>query len=157
MSGQDVGFFETEDGVCPDLVIEDGDLKPDNSLQNSALISLYSDKRVTFEQLPQGERSRRGWWADLISEEIGDQIGSRLWTLDRAKNLNQVAVELESILLEAFSWMVEDGISNNVVVGAQILDNETIEGSVSISRPSGDNIPLKFAWDGQELKLTETE
>lgn len=154
MSGQDVGFFDVGE-ACPDLVIEDGDLKADNGLETSTLISLFSDRRVTFEQLPAGEDDKKGWWADLISEPIGDKIGSRLWTLQREKVLDSSAVEMESILTEAFEWMLDDGIAASIVVDAEILGLNTIQGSVKIFKPDGDNIPLKFIWDGQRLKLLE--
>lgn len=154
MSGQDVGFFNvgTE---CPDLVIENGDLKADNGLETPALISLFSDKRVTFEELPSGLTDRRGWWADLTSEIVGDQIGSRLWTLELAKVINSTAVELESMLAEAFQWMLDDGIATKVVVTAARAGINQIDGEALISKPDGDDIPFKFIWDGQELKLLE--
>ena len=44
---QDVGIFDVG-ADCPDLVIEDGDLKADNTMETSALISLFSDRRVTL-------------------------------------------------------------------------------------------------------------
>lgn len=155
MSGQDVGFFEVEGQACPDLVIENGDLKADNGLETSALISLFSNKRVTFEQLPPGENDRQGWWADLISEPVDDQIGSRLWTLERRKVTNSTAIDMESILSEAFNWMLEDGIASQIVVESAISGDNEIKGSAQIFKPDGDNIPFKFIWDGQKLKLLE--
>lgn len=155
MSGQDVGFFEVEGEACPDMVIENGDLKPDNGLETAALISLFSNKRVTFDQLPQGETDRQGWWADLVSEPEDDEIGSRLWTLERRKVTNTTAIEMESILSEAFNWMLEDGIAARVVVESAITGDNEIRGQAKIYKPDGRNIPFKFVWDGQRLKLLE--
>lgn len=155
MIKQDVGFFEIDDEYCPDMVIENGDLKADIGLETAALISLFSDKRVTFEQLPQGETDRRGWWADLISDPLSDEIGSRLWTLDRGKVVNTTAVDMESILTEAFDWLLEDGIAASIVVDSAITGDNEVRGSVKIVKPDGKNIPLKFIWDGQRLKLLE--
>ena len=155
MSGQDVGFFDVKSS-CPDLVIENGDLKADPGLETASLISIYSNKRVSFEELPPGEKDRQGWWADLISELNGDKIGSRLWSLERVGKVNDAtAVELEDILAEAFEWMLEDGIAASVVVNAEITGLNEIKGTVDIYRPEGDNIPFKFIWDGQQLKLSE--
>ena len=152
---QDVGFFDTG-GVCPDLVIENGDLKADNGLETAALISLFSNKRVTLEQLPANEIDQMGWWADLISEPADDEIGSRLWILDRiGKVLDSTAVEMESMLQEAFQWMLNDGIAASVIVSAARSGLNEIRGSVNVKKPSGENIPFKFVWDGQRLKLTE--
>lgn len=155
MSGQDVGFFDVG-GACPDLVIENGDLKADNGLETSALISLFSNKRVSLEQLPIGETDQMGWWADLLSEPLDDEIGSRLWILERTgKVLPATAVEMESMLAEAFKWMLDDGIAAQVIVNAERNGLNEIRGEVEIRKPDGDNIPFKFVWDGQRLKLTE--
>ena len=155
MSGQDVGFFDVK-AACPDLVIENGDLKADNGLETAALISIFSDRRVTFEELPSSETDRRGWWADLISEPANDEIGSRLWTLERiGKVVETTAVEMKSILTQAFEWMIEDGIAAKVVVDAFINGPNEIKGTARIFKPDGDNIPFKFVWDGQRLKLLE--
>lgn len=153
MPGQDVGFFDVGSS-CPDIVIEDGDLKADNGLETATLISLFSNKRVSFEDLPPGENDRQGWWADLISEPQSDEIGSRLWTLWRnGKIIDETAVEMESILQDAFDWMLDDGIAANVVVEAARVGQNEITGTVDIIKPNGENIPLKFTWDGQQLKL----
>lgn len=155
MSGQGIGFFDVGE-ACPDMVIENGGLKADNGLETPSLISVFSDKRVTLEELPSGETDRRGWWADLISEPANDQIGSRLWTLARlGKVLEVTAVEQKSILEEAFEWMLEDGIASSIVVESAINGPNEITGNVKIFRPNGDNIPFKFIWDGQGLKLLE--
>lgn len=153
--GQDVGFFDVGE-ACPDIVIENGDLKADPGLEMAALISMFSDKRVTFEELPRGQNSRRGWWADLISEPIDDEIGSKLWRLEAiGKVTNATAVELENVLADAFAWMLDDGIAARIVVNAERTDTNQVDGSVKIFKPDGDNIPFKFAWDGQRLKLFE--
>lgn len=155
MSGQDVGFFDVGE-ACPDLVIENGDLKADNGLETAALISLFSDRKVTFDELPSGEIDRRGWWADLISDPIGDLIGSKYWLLDlKGKILNSIIIDAENYISQAFEWMIEDGIASKVVVSAERNGLNEILGSAEIFRPDGDNIPFKFIWDAQGLKILE--
>ncbi len=155
MAGQDVGFFNVNED-CPDLVIENGDLKADNGLETAALISLFSDRRVTFEQLPAGHDNRRGWWADLIADVENDQIGSRLWQLEaEGKILSFTSAELENIFSECFEWLIDDGIATRVEVSADRIDTNEIAGSALIYRPKGDDIPFKFIWDGQRLRLNE--
>ena len=155
MTKQDVGFFNVG-GNCFDMVLEDGDLKADNGMETACLISAFTDKRVTLEQLPASHKDRRGWWADLISEIESDKIGSELWRLEATgKVTTATAVELESILTDAFAWMIEDGLSNKIDISAVRTGANEITATVDIFRPDGDNIPLKFIWDGQELKLFE--
>ena len=104
-----------------------------------------------------GESDRKGWWADLISEPVGDEIGSRLWTLARkpGKLINIAIVEMEAILKEAFTWMLLDGVAASVNVTAEIISPREVKGTVEIIKPDGDDIPFKFVWDGQRLKLLE--
>jgi len=157
MSGQDVGFFDVGTG-CPDLVIENGDLKADNGLETAALISVFSDRRLSLEELPRGQEGQKGWWADLQSEPINDQIGSKLHRLELiGKVSTNTAVELETVLRDAFEWALDDGLAAKVVVTAARTQSNRVNGTVKIFKPNGDNIPFKFAWDGQRLKLTLDE
>lgn len=149
---QDVGFFDvgTE---CPDIVIEDGDLKADNGLETAMLISLFSDRRVTKEELPPSETDQRGWWADEISEPLDDKIGSILWTTERSKITEGVSNQIRDAVRDSLAWLLEEGIAETVDVTSAI-QNEQIVATAKITRPAGDDIPFKFVWDGQTLKLT---
>jgi len=149
---QGIGFFDTG-GNCPDMVIENGTLKADNSLETSMLVSAYSNRRVEAEDLPPGITIQEGWWADQFSEVLGDLIGSRLWTLDRGKIVDETVVEMQSILIQAFEWMTEDGIADNIVVTTERNGTNSVEGQIQVFKPDGDNIPFKSIWDGQELKI----
>lgn len=153
---QDVGFFDVG-GPCPDLVIENGDLKADNGLETAALISLFTDKRIIESQLPLNTDNKKGWWADLISEPIEDEIGSRLWVIETNGKVNADAViDMKIFIQEAFQWAIDDGLAKSVIASSERIENNRIEGSVNILRPDGQNIPLKFLWDGQSLKLLES-
>ena len=155
MDKQDVGFFDVG-GACPDLVIENGDLKADNGLETAALISLFSNKRVRLEQLPPGQEDQQGWWADLISEPQGDQIGSTFWRLESIGKINdRTPVEFENLLIDAFQWMLDDGVAAEVTASAERIGTDRLEGTVEIKKLEGENIPFKFVWDGQRLKLFE--
>lgn len=154
MSGQDIGFFDTGND-CVDIEIENGDLKADNSLETAVLISLFSDRFVEKEDLPEGANSQRGWWADLISTPSNDLIGSNLWTNDRAKITADTEARIEDGVKEALQWLIDDGIAQSVAVEATQIDNETVDFVATITKPSGDNIPFKFLWDGQELRRVE--
>jgi len=151
---QGIGFFNvgTE---CPDLVIENGTLKADNTLETSMLISAFSNRRVGREDLPPGITEQQGWWADQLSEVNGNLIGSRLWTLARkGKIIDETISEMESIILELLNWLIEDGIADTITATSERDGTYGIKGSGEIKKPDGDNIPFSFIWDGQALKLT---
>jgi len=152
LSKFDVGFFDVG-GDCVDLVIENGDLKPDNSFETAVLISIFSDRFVPVEDLPFGNTDQMGWWADQISKPQTDLIGSRIWTLDRSKVDLNIESSLEEFVREALNWLVEDGIADRLVVTATKISFERVDVECLIFKPDGDNIPFQFVWDGQELNV----
>lgn len=149
---QGLGFFDVG-GPCPDLVVENGTLKADNTLETPTLISLHSNRRVDDEDLPAGIDTNEGWWGDQFSDADNDLIGSRIWTLSRGKIVDATINEFESSILECTDWMKEDGIADSIEVSAARTGDYEISGTLTITKPNGKNIPYKFIWDGQELKL----
>ncbi len=149
---QDVGFFDVK-GPSPDLVIENGDLKADNGLETACLISMFSDARVTEEQLPSGETDPRGYWADEIAEVIGDVFGSNLWLFDRGKIVEGAVGQIQDAVKSSLGWMLDEGIAESIEVTASIVELTKVVTVVKIRKPQGDDIPFKFIWDGQALKL----
>lgn len=148
----DLGFFDvgTE---CPDLRIKDGDLEGEKGLQTAALISLFSDRRVSLEQVPFEGSGQRGWWADEISIPTTDQMGSRQWILDRATTTLDSVNRLEDVEVEAFQWGIEDAVFKSVNATAQIDNNSQIGSTIEIVKPDGDSFFFRFVWDGQLLRF----
>jgi phage gp46-like protein len=147
----DLLFVKNEDG-WPDLFLENGDFKFDEGLETSSLISSFTDGLVQAEDLPEKERDRRGWWADLVSEPIEDQIGSRLWLVFRGKVSQNIVNRISDLTREAFQWMIDDGVAQGVNVTAEInaVDPERVDIRVEIFQPDEDNFFFKFVWTGQE-------
>ncbi len=137
-----------------DLEIENGDLKFDEGLETAISISLFSDRRVTDEELPELAESKRGWWGDLFPELEGDKIGSRLWTLMREKRLVETLRRAEDYAKEALKWLLDDGIVESIVVTAE-FDGEPIEGrlfmQIDITRPPGRESRYQVIWDQQAV------
>ncbi|HCU26113.1 MAG TPA: hypothetical protein DF383_13945 [Deltaproteobacteria bacterium] len=48
-----------QDGLSFDIAMEKNDLKLDDTLKTAVIISLFTDRRVTVEELPDGEQDRR--------------------------------------------------------------------------------------------------
>ena len=49
---------------CFDINIKDGDLESDKGLETAVAISIFTEKRVTDEELPELETKKRGWLYD---------------------------------------------------------------------------------------------
>ena len=52
-------------------------------LKTAVVISLFTDRRVNEEDVPNGELNR-GYWGDMDLPE-GESLGSKLWLLKREK------------------------------------------------------------------------
>ena len=146
----DIGLFLKDN--CFDLDIENGDLKPDNGLETAVAISLFTDKRVTEEQLPDLETDRRGWWGDMFPEVDQDLIGSRLWTLDRSKTNNETLRRSEELCLESLKWMQEDGIADEITIQSEYNDSKVMNTTIEITRPDETEERFSVLWDEQKLR-----
>lgn len=132
-----------------DLIFENNDLASEDNLITAALISLFSDRRAEDDDvLPDPETGdRRGWWGDLtIPAFPGDQIGSRLWLLERSKTTQEVLTQAEEFVRESLQWMIDDGIAVklDVEVERQQVNNETLAFKVSIRKTDGTEVALNF-------------
>lgn len=133
----DIGLFLSADGRTFDLALTGADLSTEEGIATAVMISLFTDRRVTEEELPEGESSRRGWWGDLFAEESGDQIGSRLWLLAREKRTVETLNRSEEYSKEALQWMLEDGVANAVDCTASYDTEGRLVLVVAIERPGG--------------------
>lgn len=144
----DIGLF-IEDN-CWDLKIENGDLKADNGLETAVSISLFTDRRVNDEELPFGQISKRGWWGDMFPEIDQDRIGSRLWTLERAKTNVETLRLAEDYCREALQWFIEDGVAESFEVTATFDEFFRMNLDIVINKPLGRQSRFSVLWDAQE-------
>ncbi len=134
------------DGLETDLVLEDDDVARDEGLETAILISLFTDRWVDQAQLPQGETDPRGWWADLLNDDPSDEIGSRLWTLARAKPTGETLESAREFATEALQWLLDDGIASAVAVTTEYPERGRMSIGVNVTRPSGDTGRFRFVW-----------
>lgn len=129
-----------------DLAIIQNDLAIDDGLETSVIVSLFSDKRVTAEELSQfdvRQTDLRGWWGDEFADDEGDQIGSKLWLLDRSKIIQETLNQAQEFAADALQWMIDDGIATSISCSASWDINQAMVLQVLIYRP-GQNAPYKF-------------
>jgi phage gp46-like protein len=142
------------DKITFDVNLKDGDFESDEGLETAVAIALFSDRRVTDEELPLGQESKRGWWGDMYSEVDRDQIGSKLWTLAREKRTLETLRKTEDYAKEALKWMLEDGIAASIKAVAT-FEGEQTSGrwrlDIEILRPSGREFKYSVVWDAQKL------
>ena len=133
------------------------DLEASTGLETAVIMSLFTDKRARpDDQLPDSDNSdRRGWWGDLTSAYPNDQIGSRLWLLERAKTTEDVPIKAKKYAEECLQWLIEDGVAVRVEAEAErqgTPGNDILALKVLIYRKHGDSQAEEYyyQWSMQE-------
>jgi len=103
-----------------DFGFENNDLVSDEGLETAVVISLFTDRKADEDDiLPDPDGSKRGWWGDLGSGIENDQIGSKLWLLEREKTTEETLVRAKQYIFDALQWMIDDGITNKIEVDVE--------------------------------------
>ena len=97
-----------------DLALRGADLASDDTLASAVLVSLLSDRLAETYEVKPGE-DRRGWWADAYADKA-HKTGSRLWLLERQKQLPSVLQRCKRYCEEALAWCIEDGLASAITV-----------------------------------------
>jgi len=100
-----------------DLVLDGHIFLDDDGLETAVSISLFTDARVDGD---------RGWWADKFADISGDVIGSKLWTLGRAKVTTETLRKAEDYAREALQWMIRDGVVKSISVRAEAYGGKAL-------------------------------
>lgn len=88
------------------------DLRHEDTLTSAILLSLMTDRLAEPDDVPAGA-DRRGWWADAYAQD-GDRFGSRLWLLQREKDIPRTLQRARTFIQEALAWLVTDGFAKRV-------------------------------------------
>lgn len=121
----------------------------DLDLETAVLISILTERRVEEgDEFSDTTFYKGGWWGDA-SDDLGDNIGSRMWLLRREKmtqaNVNKARVYLE----ECLQWMLDDEVTDEIVVttsrGSTPVD---LRFTIDISRPA-DTAQWTRTWEIQ--------
>lgn len=97
-----------------DLALSGADLASEDTLASAVLTSLLCDRLAKAYEVTTGV-DRRGWWADAYANN-NHKTGSRLWLLEREKQLPGVVHRCKQYCEEALQWFIEDGFAKAVTV-----------------------------------------
>jgi phage gp46-like protein len=150
----DAAMLMTENGG--ELLLSGFDLDRDDGLQTAVIISLFTDRRASPEQIPAEfpQDDLRGYWGDIANATPSDQTGSLLWLLAREKQLPQILGRAQQYCREALAWMVEDLVATRVEVTAEFVAQGWMLILVDIFRPTGSPVRYRFnyEWAAQAAK-----
>ncbi|HHF5251803.1 TPA: phage GP46 family protein [Haemophilus influenzae] len=121
-----------------DVVSLDSTLLTDDSLTNAIVISLFTDARVD---------NQRGWWGNDFNqnEERQVEMGSRLWTLARSKQLADVLDDAQAYAEQALQWLIDDGHALAIDVMATNPEQSVLLLSVVVTLPNGQTEQRTFS------------
>ena len=121
-----------------DVVSLDSALLTDDSLTNAIVISLFTDARVD---------NQRGWWGNDFNqnEERQVEMGSRLWTLARSKQLADVLDDAQAYAEQAVQWLIDDGHALAIDVMATNPEQSVLLLSVVVTLPNGQTEQRTFS------------
>lgn len=136
-------FIDFEHGA--DYALDALGLTEDAGLETAVVLSLFTDRRAASDDPVPDGADRRGWWADGVTGEAGDRIGSRLWLLWREKQMPSVLVRARQYAEEALAWLVTDGVARRIEVQASIPQRDVLRLDVAIDRP--DAPPVRYRYD----------
>ena len=121
-----------------DVVSLDSTLLTDDSLTNAIVISLFTDARVD---------NQRGWWGNDFNqnEERQVEMGSRLWTLARSKQLADVLEDTQAYAEQALQWLIDAGHALAIDVMATNPEQSVLLLSVVVTLPNGQTEQRTFS------------
>lgn len=118
-----------------------------NDLETSILISLFTDRMAAPDDvIPDGTGDPRGWWAD---DDV--PIGSRMWLLQRAKQIPQTLQRAYDYLAEALQWLVDDGVVARFDISVQWAQKSVLGAQIVAYKANGTQLTsgrYTWAWTG---------
>lgn len=131
------------DGRGDWTIVAGADIDTGDDLANAILLSLFTDRPALKDDvIPDGTTDRRGWWGD-------QELGSRLWLLERAKQTTETLQRARDYIAEALQWLVEDGVVARFDIEAAWLRRSTLGARVTAFRTDGRTVALSYSWAWQ--------
>jgi phage gp46-like protein len=114
-----------------------------SDLESAVLISAFTDRIAgQDDKIPDGTADPRGWCCD----EPGRPIGSRLWLLQRAKQIPETANRARDYLTESLQWLIDDGVVVKFDVRVQWIGSGKLGAWIVAHRVDGSKAALQFGW-----------
>lgn len=115
-----------------DMTFTNGDLTSTTGLDTAVLMSIYTDARASYSEVPEIQR-RRGWWGNIVSNYPNYEIGSKIWLLQQSR-LDQNTLNLaKTYSYNCLSWMIDDGYITNINVSTEKTNSEEMLANITLS------------------------
>ena len=140
----DIALVQDSNGKF-DIAMDGHDLKVDHGLRTKVIISLFTDARAHDDDvLPSDDNDRRGYWGDTYA---GGIKGSRLYLLERAKEIQDTLDKAKDYAAEALYWFIEEGIAQTVKVTTDWFAKGKIGIHITITKGDGTTWSDSFTYE----------
>lgn len=112
-----------------------------DDLARAVVNSLFSWRRAAESDETPG-MSKEGWWADTFSN--GDEFGSRLWLLQRAKLTDEALLKAKEYVREALQWLIDDAVVGRIDVDVVRNGVDRMDMSVVLIKPDQSSLDMRF-------------
>jgi phage gp46-like protein len=121
-----------------------GQLANGNDLQTAILISLFTDREASPDDvIPDGTNDRRGWIGDEGEEY---KIGSRIWLLSRAKQTTETLNRAFDYIAEGLQWLLDDDVVAKFDITVEWTRAGMLGSKVVAYQKDGSTMALNFSW-----------
>ena len=144
----DIKIVYDNDVQYGDFILENDDLVIDPGLEASVLISLFTNRRVSQDELPSINADQQGW---VFEQVDGFAYGSRLWLLERSKMTDENITLTRNYAAEALQWMTLEGVAHVVDIDVFRFNKTHINMTVNIRKDGNILLNMLFEdlWSGQ--------
>jgi phage gp46-like protein len=147
---QDLSDFYINTNFDLELTKDERDVKTDNTLITSILITLGSNLSITQEEKNlYNVDTRDGWYAETL---FNYPVGWKGWLIPHLKT-NQIN-QIKKWLLEGFQWLIDDKIIQKLDVLVQKIDNENYYFQLKFYKKNeSENYRFVYNWEKKNLEL----
>jgi phage gp46-like protein len=147
---QDLSDFYINTNFDLELTKDERDVKTDNTLITSILITLGSNLSITQEEKNlYNVDTRDGWYAETL---FNYPVGWKGWLIPHLKT-NQLS-QIKKWLLEGFQWLIDDKIIQKLDVLIQKIDNENYYFQLKFYKKNeSENYRFVYNWEKKNLEL----
>jgi phage gp46-like protein len=126
-----------------DINIIDGDFEQTGGFETAVYISLLCERRASPSEVARIEM-RRGWWGNLIWNDSGLEMGSKIWLLSQTRFDSLLTNRVKNYVEEALFWMIDDGYASNINVEVTAITSRSIFIKVDITTSNNELITSTF-------------
>ena len=130
----DVIMEKNTDGFYDIQFTDAGDIATIEALDTPILMGIFAERRASASEVPESF-NRRGWLGNESTP--GFEMGSKLWQFFQSRASFDTLTEIQSVLRDGQSWLVDDNLAENVTVQTA-LRNSTIVADMTFFRSSSE-------------------